>query len=202
MTMAAAATLAAGPLAGMGNRYWTDRGFHLTNVPQAGFRLTDDDTEVLSTVLGSCVAVCIRDPATGRGGMNHFLLPTPDTDFRDLESIAMRYGSFAIERMVNKLIAGGAERNRLEIKVFGGANMFDGTSQIGSRNADFVEEYLQTEGLGVIAANLRGNNARKVRYHPATGAAWVKRLSRHDDQPFILERQVRAEKKSGEVELF
>ena len=185
-----------------GNRFWIEQGLHFTNVPQAGFKLSSNQDEVLSTVLGSCVAVCVRDPITGCGGMNHFLLPMPEDDPADIESVAMRYGSFAIERMVNQLIAGGAYRQRLEIKVFGGANMFDGSSKIGTRNADFVEEYLGFEGFRILASDLRGTNARKVRYRPFTGEAWVKKLNRHDDAPFINEQLVSLDKPKTRIDLF
>ncbi len=191
------------PRAIAGNKFWTERGLYISNVPQAGYKITNDPDEVLSTVLGSCVAVCARDPITGEGGMNHFLLPTPtDGGYGDVESTAMRYGSFAVERMINKLIANGAERKRIEIKVFGGANMFNGTSRIGSRNADFVEEYLAEEGFRIKKSDLRGDLARKVRFHPATGEAWVKKLNRFDNAPFIMEQYVDVTSKPSDVELF
>lgn len=193
----------ASPPSTSGNRYWSERGLFISNVPQAGYKISSDSSEVLSTVLGSCVAVCARDPMLGIGGMNHFLLPAPaDGKFGDVESEAMRYGTYAIERMINKLIASGAVRDRIEIKVFGGANMFDSSSKIGSRNAEFVEDYLKAEGFSLSSSDLRGNNARKVRYRPSTGEAWVKRLSRHDEAPFLLERHVDVTRKISEIELF
>ncbi len=149
---------------------------------------------VLTTVLGSCVAACIRDEVAGVGGMNHFMLPDDDNAGPDrLLSASMRYGCYALEVLINDLLKMGARRERLEAKVFGGgavlANMT--TLNIGDRNADFVLRYLKTEEIRVAAQDLRGPHARRVSYFPKSGLALVRRLTRRDDQ-VVVERDERA----------
>ncbi|NSX13643.1 chemoreceptor glutamine deamidase CheD [Cupriavidus taiwanensis] len=147
------------------------------------YYVTRDDV-VLTTVLGSCVAACIRDEVAGVGGMNHFMLPDDDGSADRMLSASMRYGSYALEVLINELLKMGARRERLEAKVFGGgavlANMT--TLNIGDRNADFVLRYLKTEEVRVAAQDLRGPHARRVSYFPIGGLALVRRLTRQDDQ--------------------
>ncbi|MGO4154654.1 chemoreceptor glutamine deamidase CheD [Cupriavidus sp. YAF13] len=157
------------------------------------YYVTREDV-VLTTVLGSCVAACIRDETAGVGGMNHFMLPDDDGVGADrLLSASMRYGCYALEVLVNELLKMGARRERLEAKVFGGgavlANMT--TLNIGDRNAEFVIRYLKTEGIRLAAQDLRGPHARRVSYFPLTGLALVRRLTRQDDQ-VVVERNERA----------
>jgi chemotaxis protein CheD len=150
------------------------------------YYVTRDDV-VLTTVLGSCVAACIRDEVAGVGGMNHFMLPDDEGASGSADrmlSASMRYGSYALEVLINELLKMGARRERLEAKVFGGgavlANMT--TLNIGDRNADFVLRYLKTEEVRVAAQDLRGPHARRVSYFPIGGLALVRRLTRQDDQ--------------------
>ena len=160
---------------------------------------------VLVTVLGSCIATCLRDPAAGIGGMNHFMLPTSVHGEWGGMSASMRYGNFAMERLINDILAGGGRRERLEAKLFGGAAMV-GDSTIGLRNADFVERYLRLERIGVVAADLRGRHARCVHYAAVSGRAFMRHLPREDGS--ILQREstyaVSLEKQPviGTVELF
>ncbi|MGQ0455835.1 MAG: chemoreceptor glutamine deamidase CheD [Hyphomicrobium sp.] len=140
-------------------------------VCQGDYYVSSSPYEILSTVLGSCIAVCMRDPASGCGGMNHFLLPSGGRHDDAASGAALRYGSYSIERLTNALIARGALRERLEVKVFGGANMMSGGANYGHANADFVEAYLKREGLKVMARSLRGNQPRRLRFHPVSGKA-------------------------------
>jgi chemotaxis receptor (MCP) glutamine deamidase CheD len=109
---------------------------------------------VLVTVLGSCVAACIRDVNSGVGGMNHFMLPDSGSDRGTPASESARYGAFAMEVLVNELLKLGARRPNLEAKVFGGGAVMSGLTQanVGERNAAFVLEYLQTEGIRLAPA--------------------------------------------------
>ncbi len=139
---------------------------------------------VLTTVLGSCVSACIRDEFAGVGGMNHFMLPDDESPGADrMVSASMRYGSFALEVLINELLKAGARRERLEAKVFGGGAVLGNmtTLNIGDRNADFVLRYLKTEEIRVVAQDLRGPHARRVSYFPQSGKAMVRRLTRQDD---------------------
>ena len=159
----------------------------------------------LMTVLGSCVAACIRDPIARIGGMNHFMLP----DGEVTDGIPARYGSHAMELLINELLKRGASRPRLEAKVFGGGNVLKGfTSQpVGTRNAEFVITYLSNERVTVISQDLGGIHPRKVCFFPVTGRALVKRLPHaHDDVVAAEESAYKDRLKetpvAGSVELF
>ena len=110
---------------------------HRILIVQGEFLVTDDPTAVLQTLLGSCVAACMRDPVSGVGGMNHFLLPGEDG-----RSEQMRAGVHAMELLVNGLLKQGARRERLVTKLFGGARTVAGLSDIGVRNADCAKRFL------------------------------------------------------------
>ncbi len=152
-----------------------DRAQHV-HIGPAEFEVSDRDDVLFSTVLGSCIAVCMRDPRIGVGGINHFVLPSPSTSERIDENLSLRYGAYSIERLINALISRGGNRLRLETKVFGGANVLSFASGIGSRNSDFVERYLAEEGLPIAAKSLRGTRPRRLLYSPSTGQAWIKYL--------------------------
>ena len=163
---------------------------------------------VLVTLLGSCVTACIRDTASGIGGMNHFLLPDTGNKL-DPGSDSARYGAYAMEVLINQLTKMGAQRRRFEAKVFGGANVLAGLKQnnVGRRNADFVIEFLTTEGIPIIARDLGGNHARKVAYFPATGEARLKRLIEATPETLLdaekrYRRQLSDGPISGDIELF
>ncbi len=164
---------------------------------------------VIVTVLGSCVAACIRDPALGAGGMNHFMLPESVHDADNPLSSSARYGVYAMEMLINQLIKLGARRERLEAKVFGGGNVLRGftASNVGERNAEFVLKFLQTERIPVVARDLVGTCPRKVYFFPADGKVRVKTLrSLHNGT--IVKREgdysqrLRTTRLAGDVELF
>ena len=137
--------------------------------------VTSRPDEVLVTVLGSCVAACVRDSRTGIGGMNHFMLPQSRAGnwAGDLQST--RFGNFAMEKLVNELLKAGCSRNSLEIKVFGGGNVTDTQNAIGTENSKFILRYLEAEGMRCAAQDLGGQLPRRIHYHPATGKV-VRRL--------------------------
>ncbi|RXR06645.1 chemoreceptor glutamine deamidase CheD [Pseudoxanthomonas composti] len=168
------------------------------------YLVVDDDT-ALVTVLGSCVAACIRDPALRIGGMNHFMLP----DGNSGDGAPARYGSYAMEMLINELLKRGASRKRLEAKVFGGANVLKGFTHnpVGTRNSEFVRKYLRDEQINVVAEDLLGIHPRKVFYFPQTGKVMVQRLPHaHDAEVVAAETAVRANLSrtpvSGDIELF
>ncbi|MGO9359863.1 MAG: chemoreceptor glutamine deamidase CheD [Xanthobacteraceae bacterium] len=137
--------------------------------------VTADPDEMLVTVLGSCIAACIRDPVLGVGGMNHFMLSESQESGSDAASSDMRYGNVAMGRLIDDILSRGGLRQRLEIKVFGGGNV-SGSSNIGHSNADFVESYLAAEQLPIAAAFLRGNLPLRVHYFPVTGRVMLLEL--------------------------
>lgn len=165
--------------------------------------------KLIVTVLGSCVAVCLRDKYTGVGGMNHFLLPNDGSHETGLLTESARYGVYAMELLINHLLKLGATRNRFEAKVFGGGNVLRGMTinNVGQRNAEFVLDYLSNESIPVMAKDLLDDYPRKVYFFPDTGQVMVKKLkSVHNstimDRETEYRMRVKYTPKSGDVELF
>ena len=134
---------------------------------------------LIVTVLGSCVSACIRDRVRGLGGMNHFMLPdSGGGDAGSPVSASMRYGTNAMEVLINDLLKAGARRENLEAKVFGGGAVLRGFSamNVGERNAAFVTRFLKTERIPVLAEDLNDIYPRKVYFFPRTGKVLVKKL--------------------------
>jgi len=134
------------------------------------------ETVLVSTILGSCVAVCLWDPVAAIGGMNHFLLPSgPSGNANDL-----RYGNRAMERLIAAMVAKGAAPERLVAKVFGGACViagFSGARQaIGAKNVAVAREALAHNGIAVRAEQTGGRRGRKLLFHTGHGAAYVKEI--------------------------
>jgi chemotaxis protein CheD len=131
------------------------------------------DDLVIMTVLGSCIAACIWDPRVRVGGMNHFMLPEGGSDSGG------RYGSYAMELLINELMKQGARRETMQAKVFGGGQVMSSftTMNVGERNTKFVLDYLQTERIAVVSKDVLDVYPRKVCFFPATGKAMVKRLA-------------------------
>jgi chemotaxis protein CheD len=164
---------------------------------------------LLVTVLGSCVSACIRDRTTGIGGMNHFMLPHGGEDENSPLSASARYGSYAMEVMINQLFKLGAKRNNLEAKVFGGGNVLRGftVANIGERNANYVLDYLDTENIRIASQDLLDIYPRKVYFFPQSGKVLVKRLkTAHNDTIIEREKEYSSRldhaKVAGDVELF
>lgn len=169
------------------------------HVGQGEFQVTDRHDLVFSTILGSCVSACIRDPSLGIGGMNHFLLPqAPGSGADD-----RRYGVQAMELLVNALLSMGANRYRLEAKVFGGGRMSTALVDIGGKNVAFVRQFLVDEGIPVVGESLGGTQARRIHFWPATGRA--KQQLVIDPGLVAKERAIAQREHSaagGELELF
>ncbi|MCB8874941.1 chemotaxis protein CheD [Acidisoma silvae] len=170
---------------------------HVSNHPDA----------MLTTILGSCIAACLWDPVSGYGGMNHFLLPGVDSrppDARDAGPSA-RYGAHAMELLVNALLAAGARRQNLRAKLFGGARMIQGLTDIGHLNADFAETFLRTEGITFDGGSLRGQFGRRVQFWPASGKA-RQVLLQGDSRPMFEDERRAAtlppDRRAGAVALF
>ncbi|PTN11407.1 chemoreceptor glutamine deamidase CheD [Nitrosomonas aestuarii] len=165
---------------------------------------------LLVTVLGSCVAACIRDRQSGLGGMNHFMLPENGSSSDLPLNPSARYGTYAMEILINRLLRLGALRTNLEAKVFGGGNVISGLTManVGQRNADFVLNFLETEKIPVTAQDLVDIYPRKVYFFPKSNKVLVKKLKSVRNNT-ITEREKDYSKqlnnstsKGGEVELF
>jgi chemotaxis protein CheD len=155
----------------------------LVKVYPGEFRVTSQPDETLVTVLGSCVAACIRDPKTGFGGMNHFMLAEDQDGKWGSEVMSTRYGNYAMEKLINELIKTGCPRERMEIKVFGGGNVIESRQAVGTKNAEFVLRYLADEGLKCTAQDLGGDFPRRIQYSPVSGKVVRKLLGRTDANP-------------------
>jgi chemotaxis protein CheD len=171
------------------------------HVIQGEYYVSEEPDLVLTTILGSCVAACVRDNTAGVGGMNHFLLPG-DQD-RPAEG-GLRYGVQAMELLVNGLLRRGARRDRLEAKLFGGARLIDGLTDIGDQNAAFAERFLRDEGIRFTGGSLRGDQPRRIQFWPVSGRARQVLLARRDASVFATERQRRPAPREdvGALELF
>ena len=171
------------------------------------FYYTGQDMLIV-TVLGSCVAACIRDRITGLGGMNHFMLPDGG-DASSPVSASMRYGTFAMEVLINELLKAGARRENLEAKVFGGGAVLRGFTamNVGERNATFVMNYLKTEQIRVLAEDLNDIYPRKVYFFPRTGKVLVKKLMQTQNDTVARREldyasRLKVEPVGGEIDLF
>jgi len=134
--------------------------------------VSTEDILILTT-LGSCITACLWDRVAKVGGMNHFMLPQGSSD-------SGRYGSFAMELLMNELFKMGATRGTLEAKVFGGGQVIgsiNSKDSVGKKNTSFILEYLKTERIALVSKDVLDVYARKVCFLPATGKAMVKRIS-------------------------
>lgn len=164
---------------------------------------------VLVTVLGSCVAACIRDKTNGIGGMNHFMLPKSTHEKGGWNSASARYGAYAMEVMINQILKQGAKRENLEAKLFGGGAVIKNMSamNVGDDNAKFALDYLRKEQIPVISEDLLGSFPRKVYYFPQTGKVLVKKLRNLPNNTIVVREQEYNKRLStsdiaGDIELF
>ncbi len=192
------------------NRYF-DRHFGRTAVKiLPGEYYATAEKNMIVTVLGSCVSVCLRDPITKIGGMNHFLLPSSDDAGSDsMLSESARYGSFAMELLINEMLKLGAGKSRLEAKVFGGGNVMQGLTMgnVGERNGEFVLHYLKMEGIPILAEDLLGPYPRKIYFFTDSGEVKVRKLkTMHNttivDRESEYRMRIKRQKPTGDVDLF
>ena len=160
------------------------------NIVQGEHRVDSDPRTVLTTILGSCIAACIWDGTAQIGGMNHFLLPGDDAELktRTPSGDAMRFGVHAMELLVNGLLRRGAQRSRLQAKLFGGARMIKGLTDIGELNASFAERFLRAEGIAMVGGSLRGEQGRRIQFWPVSGRARQVLLAKETESILQAER--------------
>ena len=170
------------------------------------------ENELITTVLGSCISACIRDKESGVGGMNHFMLPETSAEKMRHGSDAMignaaRYGNYAMEHLINTILSNGGKRKNLEVKIFGGGRIIPILTDVGARNIAFILDYIDQEGLSLLAKDLGDIYPRKVIYFPKTGKVGMKKIQDlHNDTIANRERQYSRNIKDlpveGDVELF
>jgi len=176
------------------------------------YYVTTND-EIITTVLGSCVSACIRDPFSGAGGMNHFMLPG-NTDKRmdkwgGDDCLASRYGIAAMEMLINDLLKLGSRKDRLELKLFGGGKVLAmDVNNVGERNVQFVRNFVKEEGIAVLAEDLGETFPRKVNYFPKTGKVMIRRLRSLQNQAISDQEQsyaksfAKKKEAPGSIDLF
>ncbi len=174
------------------NRYWDFRAQAITAKILPGEYFITRRKEVITTVLGSCVSACIRDARQGIGGMNHFLLPLHEGESwsteSNIDSLATRYGNYAMEHMITDILKHGGRKKHLEVKIFGGSRIISNMTDVGKSNIEFVKNFLELESLDITAIDVGCINPREVMYYPDTGKVKVKRLKDlHNDT--ILKRE-------------
>ncbi len=163
----------------------------------------DTEDMLVMTTLGSCIAACLWDRNAKVGGMNHFMLPEGSGD-------SGRYGSYAMELLINEMMKRGATRQSMEAKVFGGGAVISGMNSInvGERNTQFVMDYLRTERIPIVSKDVLDVYPRKVCFLPASGKAMVKRLAPSSVDALVAQDKVAAQKAQpqstggGSIDLF
>ena len=194
------------------NRSWDRKNNVISaRILPGEFYVTLED-EMITTVLGSCISACIRDKVFGIGGMNHFMLPETSEHRlqegnQEVVGNSARYGNYAMEHLINTILEHGGKRKNLEVKVFGGGKIIPAMTGIGLNNIGFVLDYIDTEGLELLAQDLGDIYPRKVNYFPKTGKVRMKKIKDLHNQTIVqTEARYRTEIKDapvqGEVELF
>jgi len=151
-----------------------DPGGRAERYVHAGEVLVAATPTAFSTVLGSCVAVCLFDQGRSVGGVNHILLPHPVGPER-----SSRFGSVAVPRLVEELLRAGARRESLQAKIFGGAAVighFRGRHSLGEDNVSLTRQLLEEAGIPIVEEDVGGERGRKVVFHSDVGAVWVRLL--------------------------
>jgi chemotaxis protein CheD len=171
------------------------------HIIQGEFFVASDPDVMVTTILGSCVAACIRDPMAGVGGINHFLLPGDTGRAKSAE--AERMGVHLMELLVNGLLKAGARRERLEAKLFGGARTVRAHTDIGKHNAEFAERFLRDEGIAYVGGSTGGLQGRRIQYWPVSGRARQIFLTGTQavERPTVVPA-VPVDTNAGELELF
>ncbi len=194
------------------NRFWDYKHQSISAKILPGEYYVSTQDEIIATVLGSCVAACVRDVQHGIGAMNHFLLPLHKgeewSEKITSNSQATRYGNFAMEHMINDVLKFGGRKQNLEFKIFGGSRVISQMGDVGNSNIRFIMNYLKVEGYRLVAQDVGGINPRKVLYYPLTGRVRVKKIKDlHNDT--IIRRETefmhnleKPEAIAGEIELF
>lgn len=187
-------------------RFWDkNRQITITKILPGEYYVSIND-EIISTVLGSCVAACIWDEKNKIGGMNHFLIPKKVDPTSPTDSYALRYGSWIMESLINELLKHGAERKHMRAKVFGGGKL-NHPQNNHVRNIEFVLAHLMLENIPLVVENTGGAWPRKLMFSPLTGKAQMKKLQfTHNDTIERRERQylldVQTYEDDSNIELF
>ncbi len=194
------------------NRYWdTSHGFFSAKILPGQYYVSKND-ELIATVLGSCISVCVTDRVAGISGMNHFMLPLYTEKHAEswgstVISAETRYGNFAMEHMINDIINHGGVKSRLELKVIGGGRVMDKMTDVGLRNISFVYDYIANERLNLVKEDVGDRYPRKVIFHVKSGKVKVRKLKKVSNTTLVQRdteylQQLNSETVGGSVDLF
>lgn len=192
------------------NRYWDKQhNTYAAKLLPGEYYVTKHD-EMITTVLGSCISVCVHDPSLGIGGMNHFMLPSDGSSgaAKEVTSASFRFGDVAMEKMINDLLRRGATKTNLVFKAFGAGKVLKNATDIGQSNIDFLTTFMNFEGYSLTSSDLGDIYPRKVNFYPITGKVFMKKLkSIHNET--IFDRESKYKKRidttpapAGDIDLF
>ncbi|WP_246194679.1 chemotaxis protein CheD [Allochromatium palmeri] len=182
-----------------------------------GEQAVTDKSMILTTLLGSCVSVCLFDPVARLMGMNHFLLPMRNPANREplLATDAGRYGLWAMEMLVNDLLKRGARREQLRAKAFGGANVLRESTDtrmdhfnIGTSNVLFVRQFLDRDGIPLVAEDLGGLHGRQIHFYGGDYSVFLRRIPRAgvervlSDEQRYLQSAIAAKQRGAPADFF
>ena len=171
---------------------------HVTHVAQGEYQVSGAAEAMLTTILGSCVSVCLWDSQARLGGMNHILLPGGG----GTELYQAAIGANAMELLINAMLKAGATRDRMEAKVFGGARMIRASSDIGARNGAFVMEFLANEKIPVTGTSLGGTQGRRVQFWPESGRARQMLIAKFEEPAAVVAPSPVPTPAGDDIELF
>lgn len=179
----------------------------MVRVLPGDYYVTGEPGVTIVTILGSCVAACVRDPFSGFGGLNHFMLPEGENGEWNGIGAAFRYGNFAMEALINAVLKSGCARQNLEVKLFGGASLLGSANGVGHKNCLFARRYLEMEGIPLSGADLGGEYGRRIQYDPATGKVQRLMLKSREDAAMLSDEtryasSLRQTSVAGDIDLF
>jgi chemotaxis protein CheD len=151
----------------------------------------------LLTLLGSCVAVCLYDPAAGVGGMNHFMLPQRSANVPLPDD--GRYGDDALSWLMHGVVRLGADKQRLRAKVFGGARAMGPSNGVGLDNINFARRFLEKNRIQIVAEEVGKRVSRQIRFETDTGRAFVRYVDSGDGQVLIGKEQAAMARAKAEI---
>jgi chemotaxis protein CheD len=172
-------------------------------VIQGDYAVNGDDGVVMTTVLGSCVAVCLHDPVAIISGMNHFLLAEPLPGHVTDPSALERYGAFAMEQLINGMIKKGASRKSMRAHIYGGASMHGTMGDIGKSNAIFARKFLDCDQIMITREDVGDALARRVEMRARSGQIRCSRIPvTLNSPPVVIAKNVAPKRDIGDVDFF
>ena len=142
-----------------------------------------DENELIGTLLGSCVAVCIFDPVAKIAGMNHFMLPGRISSSDIFADRSARYGITAINELISSISQRGGVKGRFVSKIFGGGHMIDvenKSSTIPLDNIRLAKVMMEMEDIHIAKIDVGGNFTRKLLMDATNGKVYLKKTTRED----------------------